>query len=256
MPQDPIHISLNGLIEDDKKLEMLWVKEGSFKLGYSEESESSNIVKVNLTHGFWMSRYPITVAQWYCGLDLHSELGTVEQSNRNLPKIVNRYEALMYCNELNRQFYTRHWEVGKQIIREGYRFNLPTESQWEYTCKAGAETRYYNGSDVENLNEIAWYSENSDQIQPVGGKRANNWGFHDMLGNVSEWCLDAFAPYPRGEKHDWVSVSNDVMVEYVTRGGNIEDNPYHLMCTTRGYQVPFTVVNIYGFRVCLSKPQI
>jgi len=65
---------------------------------------------------------------------------------------------------------------------------LPTEAEWEYAARAGTSTRYYG-----SLPAIAWYEENSDhQRHDVGGKAANAFGLHDMLGNVSEWVLDRY----------------------------------------------------------------
>ena len=84
-------------------------------------------------------------------------------------------------------------------------FRLPTESEWEYACRAGTQTTLYNGDltsqddRCENLEQIAWYIENSDDaMQPVGEKLANAWGLHDMLGSVWEWCSDWLGLYPEG----------------------------------------------------------
>jgi formylglycine-generating enzyme required for sulfatase activity len=101
----------------------------------------------------------------------------------------------------------------------GMAFDLPTEAQWEYACRAGT-TRAYNdqtknggtGSDCltaweadSNLEPLAWYSANSGSLtSDVGGKQANAWGLYDMHGNVWEWCLDWYDDYagavsdPRG----------------------------------------------------------
>ncbi len=76
--------------------------------------------------------------------------------------------------------------------RTGLLFDLPTEAMWEFTCRAGTETAYNNGSDT-NIEEYAWFKLNSDdERHPVGLKKPNAWGLYDMIGNASEICLDHF----------------------------------------------------------------
>ena len=72
--------------------------------------------------------------------------------------------------------------------KSGMFFDLPSIEEWEYACRAGTGTTYYNGNDAANLGDIAWYSGNAGgETHPVGMKTPNGWGLYDMLGNVSEW---------------------------------------------------------------------
>ena len=130
---------------------------------------------------------------------------------------------------------------------------LPSESEWEYACRAGTKMVYYRGDTINDLNDIAWFNNNSiKQTHPVGKMKPNNWGFCDMLGNVWEWCEDGWhehynnAPI-NGEA--WTSVTKFK----VCRGGSWKSSEIDCRCATRikanaqhgnsgiGFRLVFTV---------------
>jgi len=79
-------------------------------------------------------------------------------------------------------------------LHGGSGYRLPSEAEWEYACRAGTTTAWPCGVTAAGLHSAAWFAENSAQeTHPVGQKAANPWGFHDLCGNVWEWCWDWYA---------------------------------------------------------------
>jgi formylglycine-generating enzyme required for sulfatase activity len=117
--------------------------------------------------------------------------------------------------------------------KTGEFYRLPTEAEWEYACRAGSDAPYYFGSDASKLGDYAWYNANSGgKYQKVGTKKPNAWGLYDMLGNVMEWTLDAYAPYHSGaETNPWVRAVTPY--PHAVRGGSWNDPAPMLRCAAR-----------------------
>ena len=163
-------------------MRMVRVPAGTFRMGspvgepLRQEEEMPR--RVVLTRAFRIAATEVTQRQWVA----------LMASNPSAPKgdalpvtSVSWKEAQEFCLKLSQ--------------KEGATYRLPTEAEWEYACRAGAADPPVGPTE---LGALSWYADNSDEtIHPVGQKRPNAWGLHDMLGNVAEWTLDAYGPYPR-----------------------------------------------------------
>ncbi len=165
------------------------------------------------------------------------------------------FAAKMYCKWLS--------------AKTGHYYRLPTEAEWEYACRAGANTPYSFGDDPEQLDDYGWYEGNSDEkYQKIAKKKPNAWGLYDMHGNVAELCLDQYVK-DRYAALGAGPVANPVlpitkMYPTVVRGGAWTDEaPLLRSAARRGStrdwkaqdpQIPqsiwyFTDANFVGFRV-------
>ena len=138
--------------------------------------------------------------------------------------------------------------------KEENAYRLPTEAEWEYSCRAGqARTRFGFGSEDADLGLYAWYVSNSDgKTHPVGQKKENAWGLHDMHGNTWEWCQDVYDGnyYRTSPKKDPPGPSGDG--ERVIRGGCSGSIPDDCRCAFRHHIDPRWRNYNLGFRAVLS----
>lgn len=118
--------------------------------------------------------------------------------------------------------------------RTGRSFDLPTEAQWEYACKAGRETRFNLGfNDDSSLPVCAQcyfghsFYRRGETILHAGALLPNAWGLYDMHGSREEWCLDRFVKDPVPSPVDPLGPEDDASAKdtRVTRGGSLHDNP-------------------------------
>jgi formylglycine-generating enzyme required for sulfatase activity len=117
--------------------------------------------------------------------------------------------------------------------KTGEYYRLPTEAEWEYACRAGAKTV------PTPLGDYAWYAKNSPTpafsggtYHPIGTKKPNAWGLHDLLGNVMEWTLDQHGPYTAAAQVNPL-VSSTKSYPHSVRGGSWNDDEARVNCTAR-----------------------
>ena len=135
------------------------------------------------------------------------------------------------------------WDDIQPFLQKSPNLRLPTEGEWEYACRAGT-----TGSRYGELGDVAWHGANSSgQIQAVGGKRANAFGLHDMLGNVYEWCSDWYGDYSSSSQTDPQGPSTGD--SRVLRGGSWLDIPFGVRAPYRFDSAPAGRCNLCGFRV-------
>ena len=119
--------------------------------------------------------------------------------------------------------------------KTGRYYRLPTEAEWEYACRAGTTTAYHFGNDPAELDDYAWYKGNTDKkYKKVGQKKPNQWGLHDMHGNVAEWVLDQHLvdAYKKHDSENPLAVPTKLFPR-VVRGGSFEDAPEALRSAAR-----------------------
>ncbi len=155
-------------------IEMLLVPAGSFTMGrspgdteaYSDEDPAH---PVTISSSFYLGRYEVTQQQW------------VDRVGRN---------PSHFKGSMSLPVEQVSWEDAKSFCDE-HGLRLPSEAEWEYACRGGS-----TGSRYGALGDVAWYAANSGgSTHAVGGKLANGYGFHDMLGNVWEWTADRYGDY-------------------------------------------------------------
>ena len=218
---------------------LLWCPPGTFTMGSppSEEGRFSDERqhRVTLTKGFWMGETAVTQELWK---EVMGANPSYNESGDDYPvENVSWDDCQSFLATLNR----------KCPIDE-HRWALPTEAQWEYACRAGRDGPF---GGTGRLDDMGWYGKNSyGTTHPVGVKRPNAWGLHDMHGNVWEWCADWDGEYPTGAVTDPIGPASGVA--RVDRGGGWPSNARGCRSALRDRSGPGFRGGYLGFRVALA----
>jgi formylglycine-generating enzyme required for sulfatase activity len=259
-----------------------WIPPGRFIMGSPDDEPGRREAEgprheVALASGYWLFDTPCTQELWEAVIGgSPSEFRTPDRSVEG----VSWDDTQDFLARLNERLAD---QIGPG---EGAgRFILPSEAQWEYACRAGADTALYTGpieilgaANAPALDAIAWYGGNSSvdfelpngrkrswlrEMQypegnagthPVKGKLPNPWGLHDMLGNVYEWVQDSWHDNYEGAPVDgsaWESV--DPGAARVIRGGSLDSEARFCRCAYRSRRGPGGRGHNLGFRCARAQ---
>ena len=226
-------------------MKFVWIPAGTFMMGSPKEEidRHKNEIphKVTLTKGFYMGVYSVTQEQW-------------KQIMGNNPS--------GFKGEKNLPVETASWEDCQEFIKklrgkDKKPYRLPTEAEWEYSCRAGTKTPFSFGetisTDQANYNGNFTYGDGKKGVDrkkttPVGSFPANAWGLHDMHGNLWQWCQDWYGEYPQ---KDVVDPQGPEKGEgRVLRGNSWLFSPQFCRSAYRSWDVPGRRCDLCGLRVC------
>ncbi|MDD4017456.1 MAG: formylglycine-generating enzyme family protein [Kiritimatiellae bacterium] len=261
-------VASNDLYKTDK-LVLRRVPADSFQMGDTQNGTPN----VTLTKGMYAGVFEVTQKQW------NHVMGTTGGTATQAKHTISYYEIREY--PANTDDPAVDWPSNKTVNAGSFmgrlraktgisEFDLPTEAQWEYLCRAGTTTVfndgnadvYYTGSVTNNngntneyLNALGWYKYNEPTpptaAQPVGGKRPNAWGLYDTHGNVWEWCLDWYGTSAELGTDPDGAVSGS---SRVIRGGSWFITASYCRSANRDYYSPSSRNFNIGFRLVRTLP--
>ena len=255
---------------------MVWIPPGTFVMGSptneAERSSEETQHTVTLTHGFYMGKFLVTQGEYLALMGSNPSVFTTRDAIGNpIPPDLNRPvemvswdEATNYCAYLTQQ------ERAAGRVPVGWVYRLPTESEWEYACRAGTTTAFNFGSAIHggmaNFYDYHEYDASIGEIHvanpavprlprttTVGSYQPNAWGLYDMHGNLWEWCRDWYDTYPTGSVTDPQGPPSGWLWK-VVRGGEWGGDGGDCRSARRGYVGSGRFSN-NGFRVVLAPGQ-
>jgi formylglycine-generating enzyme required for sulfatase activity len=231
---------LCGIITNSIGMKFALIPAGEFLMGSPEGQGGSDEQpqhKVKITKPFYLQTTEVTQAQW------KAVMGDNPSNSKGDGLPVEQVS----------------WEAAQKFIeklsaKEGVKYRLPTEAEWEYACRAGSTTGFCFGDAQSELGEYAWYKMNSDgKTHPVGMKKPNAWGLYDIHGNVWEWCQDWYDEnYYKNSPADDPQGPGSGSYR-VCRGGSWGGDSVFIRSAVRMKFPPYGICHYNGFRVARSR---
>jgi formylglycine-generating enzyme required for sulfatase activity len=216
-------------------------------MGAPAKADERPVHTVTLAAPFWMQTTEVTQGQW------KAVMGTSPWSNAPDVRNGDNYPAVLITWPQAQQFINKLNELDP-----GHGYRLPSEAEWEYSCRAGAQGIYSFGSDRKRLPDFAWFDENASHVgenyaHPVAQKGPNAWGLYDMHGNVWEWCQDSYHDSYQGAPTNGAPWSSTEFDSHVYRGGGFRNAERFTHCSARAGLDDEDQSDNVGFRVVMQR---
>lgn len=231
----------------DAALEMVFIPGGTFLMGaspYQKDRSHSEMPQHSVTvRPFYMSRFPITQAQWRAVAALPQVNQELDRDPAQFPGLDRPVESVSWEDAI--EFCARLSE------KTGKRYSLPSEAAWEYACRAGTSTAFYFG-DAITPEVVNCAHEGVDRLlpSPISTYPANAFGLYDMHGNIWEWCFDHWHDHYRNAPTDGSAWVNQTEIgDRTVRGGSWHSKPTYCRSASRDRCKPDARSNLVGFRV-------
>ena len=258
-PPDNLTLDINSTVN----LEMIWVNPGTFNMGSPEDENQRQTdetqKQVTITNGFYLGKFEITGAQYEAVMDGNSFDIPTKPSTSHFDYLDrSAYPVETVPRIYVEKFITTLNDLLSSDIPLGWTFKLPTEAEWEYSCRAGSTTAFSWGNTI-SLEDANWYDPNNvvNRTKEPGQYSPNLWGFYDMHGNVMELCEDMYSPEYNNDQSDPVNLTGSLGV---VRGGGFwtysafGGYPGTLVrSAARWSQDPASGASHIGFRIALKK---
>ena len=223
---------------DQSNIRFVRLPGGSFQMGSPPDEEGRHenegpVHTVSLSP-FLIAKYEVTQKEYEGVMGVRGASSAAGTPSFRAEEVLNATHVSWYDLHMADGFLARTGLV------------LPSEAQWEYACRAGTSGPYAGNG---NLDDMGWHGGNSGHVtHVVGGKQANQFGLHDMHGNVHEWCEDAYD----GEGYEkWEGVLPDfarhgLYISRVIRGGSYYSEARNARSAMRGHAPQRLELGVYG----------